>query len=107
MARRVLNRKELRVDDDDVERKEAEGEEDSGEEEPKKTAKKAVRRKTRSKTAKDVRLKAFWGVFNQAMAQVAQFEYGQREDAERKAKELTEAKKAPHFVQLVKKVIEE
>ena len=54
-----------------------------------------------------MRLKAFWAVFNQAMSPVAQFEYSQRAEADQKAKELSETKKAPHFVQLVKKVIEE
>ena len=66
-----------------------------------------AKRKSRAKVAKEVRLKAFWGVFSQSLSQVATFEYDQRPQADTKAAELTESKKSPHFVQLVKKVIEE
>jgi hypothetical protein len=108
MARKILNRRELREENDAVERS------DSGEAldkllepEEEKPQKKAAKRKPRTKVAKEVRLKAFWGVFSQNLAQVAQFEYSEREDALKRATELTESKKTPHFVQLVKKVIEE
>jgi len=117
MARRILNRRELREESDAAERleehdeldeledEEVEEEEDE-EEKPVKAAKKPVKRKSRAKVAKEVRLKAFWGVFSQSMTQVATFEYSQRKQAEAKASELTESKKSPHFVQLVYKVIE-
>jgi len=111
MARKILNRRELREEAEAVERVEGEEEvaeiEEEGEEEKKKPAKKAVRRKARTKVSKEVRLKAFWGVFSQSLNQVAQFEYNQREEAAKKARELSESRKSPHFVQLVKKVIEE
>lgn len=108
MARRILNRKELRVEDEDLESPEAEEEAAEPESEPSSAeVRKPARRKNRAKTAREVRLKAFWGVFSQAGQQVAQFEYSQRAEADKKAKDLTESKKAPHFVQLVKKVIEE
>lgn len=111
MARKILNRKELRVDEeDDLEKvnseEESAGSQGEGEQEGK-VAHKPARRKSRAKAAREVRLKAFWGVFGQAGQQVAQFEYSQRAEADKKAKELSESKKAPHFVQLVKKVIEE
>jgi hypothetical protein len=114
MARRILNRKELReendaserIEEEDVEEREEEEEEEK-EKEPTKPAKKAARRKPRAKAGKEVRLKAFWGVFSQSLNQVAQFEYSQRADAAKKAEELSESRKSPHFVQLVKKVIEE
>ena len=52
---------------------------------PKKTTKKPTRksttRKSRAKPAKEVRLKAFWGVFNQSLSSVAMFEYSQRKEA--------------------------
>jgi hypothetical protein len=104
MARKVLNRKELR--------KEAESAEEQQSEEqqaPKATVKKKtpVKRKSRAKAAKEVRLKAFWGVFNQSLRRVALFEYNERKQAEKKAKELSESNKTPHFVQLAKEVIEE
>ena len=66
-----------------------------------------VKRKSRSKTAKEVRLKAFWGVFNQSMKRVALFDYSQRKQADKKASELSASQKSPHFVQPVKEVIEE
>jgi hypothetical protein len=73
-----------------------------------KPAKKApVKRKSRAKVAKEVRLKAFWGVFNQSMRRMARFEYSERPQADQKAAELTESAKSPHFVQLVKEVLEE
>jgi hypothetical protein len=108
MARKILNRKELRVEHEAAE--ELEGEES---EKPKKkkaaaTGTKApVKRKSRSKTAKEVRLKAFWGVFNQSMKRVALFEYAERKQADQKATELSASQKTPHFVQLEKVPITE
>ena len=72
----------------------------------KKTTKKTTR-KSHAKQAKEVRLKAFWGVFSQSLSAVEMFEYSQRQEARKRAKQLSESRKSPHFVQLVKKVIEE
>ena len=109
MARRILNRRELREESDTAERSGVAGEalDQLVKTDAQKPPKKAAKRKPRTKVAKEVRLKAFWGVFSQSLSQVAQYEYSEREDALRRAKELTESKKSPHFVQLVKKVIEE
>jgi hypothetical protein len=107
MARKTLNRRELRDESDAAAKIKADAEAAGGTV-AKKPAKAApVKRKSRAKVAKEVRLKAFWGVFTQSMSQVATFEYNQRPQADVKAAELTESKKSPHFVQLVKKVIEE
>ena len=100
MARKILNRKELREENDTAERTE-------GGEETAVKKKAPVKRKTRAKVAKEVRLKAFWGIFNQSMRRIAVFDYSQRGDADKKAAELSESQKTPHFVQLVKEVIEE
>ncbi len=105
MARKVLNRKELREESDAAERegktkKKVAKEDGEGKKAP-------VKRKSRAKTAKEVRLKAFWGVFNQSMKRVALFDYSQRKQADKKAVELTASAKSPHFVQPVKEVIEE
>jgi len=104
MARKILNRKELRAENDAAE----------SESKTKKSAKtedgekkKPVKRKSRAKAAKEVRLKAFWGVFNQSMKRVALFEYAQRKQADKKASELSTSNKTPHFVQPVKEVIED
>ena len=103
MARKVVNRKELRAEAEAAERAEA-----AKPKKKKKAAKKKkAKRKSRAKTPVDVRLKLFWGVFNQSMKRVALFEFNQKKDAEKKAADLTKSRKSPHFVQKVKEVIEE
>jgi hypothetical protein len=103
MARKILNRKELREEADAAERIEEKEEGTTKTKEKKAPAK----RKSRAKVAKEVRLKAFWGVFNQTMRRISLFEYSQRTEADKKAAELTESQKTPHFVMLVKEAIEE
>ncbi len=81
-----------------------------GQERPKKAAaaKKApVKRKSRAKSTKVVRMKAFWGVFNQSLKRVALYEFSEKKEADKKAKELTASGKSPHFVQPVKEVVQE
>jgi hypothetical protein len=108
MARKILNRKELREEADSAERAEAQEETEEGAAPAKAKEKKApAKRKSRAKAAKEVRLKAFWGVFNQTLRRISLFEYNQRAEADKKAAELSEAQKTPHFVQLVKEAIEE
>lgn len=99
MARKVVSRKELRA--------EAEAAEAAGATKKKKKAKAPAKRKSRKKVAAEVRLKAFWGVFNQSMKRVATFEYNEKKEADKKAQALSQSGKSPHFVQLVKEVIEE
>jgi hypothetical protein len=116
MARKILNRKELRAageaaeaaeaadDADDVENDDGE----DGEGKPKKKGakkaapKRATARKSRAKTAKEVRRKAFWGIFNQTGKRVHLFEYSERKQADKKAGELTLSQKTPHYVAIVK-----
>jgi hypothetical protein len=106
MARKVLNRKELR---DEAAAAEAVGkktkkkvvkESAEGEKKP------AAKRKSRAKTPKEVRLKAFWAVFNQSMKRVALFDYSQRKQAQKKADELSASSKQQHFIAPHKEVIE-
>ena len=97
MARKTASRKELRA--------EAEAAEAAEKEAPKK--KKAAKRKSRAKSAAEVRLKAFWGVFNQSLKRVALYDYSQKKEAQKKADELTAKGKSPHFVQPVKEIIED
>lgn len=101
MARKVISRRELRAEAEAAEAAEAAGVK------KKKKAKAPAKRKSRKKVSPEVRLKAFWGVFNQSMKRVATFEYSEKEEAEKKAETLSQAGKSPHFVQLVKEVIEE
>ena len=98
MARKVVSRKELRAE---AEAAEAAG---GGVQAKKKTP---TKRKSRKKAAGDVRMKLFWGVFNQSLKRVALYEFNQRKQAEQKAEQLSKPGKSPHFVQRVKEVVEE
>ncbi len=106
MAAKVVRRKEKRAEVEAAEKKAKAA--------PKKSAaaksatKKApVKRKSRAKSAKEVRLKAFWGVFNQSLKRVALYEFSEKKEADKKAKELTSSGKSPHFVQPVKEPVVE
>jgi len=151
MARRILNRKEMRADFDAAERRKEDDEEEQDDEEeeegddeevaeadeegadadeeteadeeappPKKRkaapkaakapkAPKTTKAKPRSRTAKVVRMKVVWGVFNNSNQRVAAYDYPKRKDADEHARRLTEEKKQGHpfFVQPVKEPIEE
>jgi hypothetical protein len=61
----------------------------------------------RPRGPKEVRLKAYWGVFNQSLRRVAIYEFNERKQADKKAAELTKTGKSPHFVQPVKEQIVE
>jgi hypothetical protein len=98
MAKRIVNRKELREQADAAEKAESAA--------GKKPAEKA-KRKSRPKKVTIVRLKAFWGVFNQTLKRVALYEYSDRKQADVKAAELSASGKSPHFVRPVKEAIEE
>jgi hypothetical protein len=110
MARKVINRKELRAQAEAAEalesakptkkKKAAEG----GEKASKKAATKRV---TKKKVVKEARMKAYWGVFTQSMKRVVVFEYADKKAADKKAAELSGSSRAPHFVQLVKEPITE
>jgi len=112
MARRTLNRRELRVAAEAAEASDSDAaiDEEGDDEAPAPAKKKAAaprKRKSRSKADKIIRYKAFWGVFNQSLKRVAMFDYHERSTAEKKAEELTTSQKTPHFVRPVKEPIEE
>ena len=66
-----------------------------------------AKRKSRSKTPEVIRMKLFWGVFNQSLKRVALFDFTQEKAAKAKAAELSASGKSPHFVQKVKEAIAE
>ena len=76
---------------------------------PKKKKKAAVKApaKSRSRTAKHVRLKVVWGVFDNSNKQVETFPFNQEEDAKALATKLATDKKQTFFVQKVKKPFED
>ncbi len=115
MARKTVNRKELRAQNDAAEarakstkkaakEKPAKEKKEKAAKEPKKPAAKKTSRK---KVAKEVRMKAYWGVFNPSMKRLVLFEYADKKAAEKKAADLTNSSRSQHFVQLVKEAITE
>jgi len=120
MARKVVNRKELRAQNDAAEAREKtkksskKSAEDKASKTPKakkeKVAKdptKVAKKPSRKKTAKEVRMKAYWGVYNQGMKRLALFEYSDKKAAEKKAADLMASSRTNHFIQLVKEAITE
>ncbi len=104
MARKIVNRKALREEADAAEA----AEKAAGGTKKKAAKKKAAPRKARKKKeAAEVRVKLFYGVFNQSLKRVALFEFNQKKQAEKKAQDLSKDGKTPHFVQKVKEAIEE
>jgi hypothetical protein len=136
MARRILNRKDLRADydaaearrkdeeerdeDEEVEEEEEDEAEASDEDEeagdeddeeaPAKKKKKAPVKEAKPKrvrTPKVVRMRVIWGVFNNSNQCVARYDYPKKGDAEEHAKKLMAEKKQTFFIQPIKEQIEE
>jgi len=117
MARKVINRRELREQADAAEAREEDREDEeaeaSGDDEeeaeakPAKKKKAAPKRKSRAKSAEPARLKLFWGVFNQASKRIAKYDFTQKKQADAKAAELSAGGKNQHFVAKVKEPVEE
>ena len=95
MARKVVSRKAKAA--------EAEAAEKLATLKKKKAAKKSTKRK--KKSAADMRMKLYWGVFSQNLKRVAVFEFDQQKEAQKRAAELSKGGKSPHFVQKVKEEI--
>ena len=105
MARKIVNRKALR---EEVEAAERSGSASEPAAEKKVAKKKTAKRKSRSAEAKVVRVKLFWLVVNQSGKQVGQrYEYHQKDAADKKAEELSQGGKSPHWVQKHREPISE
>ena len=112
MARKTVSRKKLRAESEAAEKKKKKTKKKAAKKTAKKKAakKKAAKKKKKKRRSKKdivVRLRLFWGVFNQSMKRVALYEFNQRKQAEKKAEDLSKSGKSPHFVQRVKEEIEE
>jgi len=103
MARKVVNRKAKAAE---IEAADALEKASPKKATKKKAAPRKTTRKTKSKTAADVRKKLYWGVFSQNLKRVAVFEFDQKEEAEARAEELSKGGKSPHFIQKVKEEIQ-
>lgn len=119
MARKTVSRKKLRAEGEAAEKKATKKKATKKKAAKKKATKKEAKAKkaadpkakkkkkrTRKKKAAEVRLRLFWGVFNQSLKRVALYEFNQRKQAEKKAEDLTKSGKSPHFVQRVKEEID-
>src|SRR4051794_26034592 len=111
MAKRVLNRRQLRAEADQAARTEAPaGAEESPPAKPGKAAKAAkppARAKKPRAKKEPSRLRARWGVFDNSMKRVAVFDYNQRAAADLKLAELNTRKSGHYFMQVVKEPIPE
>ena len=122
MARRTLSHKALRADFEAAERRKMEGageagdqaaeagESGDGTEAAPKMKRKAAPKEPRPKrvrTAKVVRTRVVWAVFNNSNARVQVFPYPQKQEAEDYAKKMTADKGSTFFVQPVKEPIED
>ncbi len=111
MARKVVNRKELRAEHDAAAAKAAASGEAAAPAEKKKKAagekKPPAKRKSRAKSTEPARMKLFYGVFNQSLKRVALYDFTQKRQADATAAELSASGKSPHFVQKVKEAIAE
>lgn len=109
MARKVVNRKALREEVETAERAEKKAAKKTAAKGATKTAKKKpAKRKSRAKVPpEDVRMKLYWGVFNQSLKRVALYDFNQKKQAEKKAEALSQSGKSPHFVQKVKEEVQE
>ena len=113
MARRVLDRRELREQAKEAQRREAAGPDGAGEEAGAPTAvvkaKKPAAAKGRRPRPKKAppRLCARWGVFDAGMKQVAVFDYNQRAAADEKLAQLLARQKGTYFLRIVKESMPE
>lgn len=107
MAKRTINRRELR---DQAEAAEKQGlTDETGSKKkakaPKDPKKKAAPKAKRSKAKLIVRKRMLWGVFSASMKEEGRFPYGEREAAETRAADLALKHKRTYFVQPIKEPI--
>lgn len=96
MVRRLSNRERIRKM----------AEEAAARAKERKAGKKRVPSSRSSKNLKKPRMRAIWGVFNNAYRLVSSFPYNSKADAEAKASELARENKSTYIVELVKKPME-
>src|SRR6516225_9931237 len=100
MARRTLNRRELRAE---AEAAEAMGLNQAAGTDPRRSSRsRSEPPPLRSKPAAGPRMRLVWAVCDMGGRTVATFEYGQKADAEAKIADLKACGKGPHFLRAVK-----
>ncbi len=109
MARRILNRRELRKTADAAEQEQAAAGSEAAEGTATTKKKKAAAPKVKKprKKKEPPRMCARWGVFDAGMRQVAVFNYNQKAEADQKVEDLKAKKNAVFFLQIVKEPMPE
>jgi hypothetical protein len=107
MAKRVLNRRELRKASDAAEQQEQQVDAEPGAKKKKVKAVGAPKVKKPRKKKEPTRMCARWGVFDAGMKQIAIFDYNQRALADQKIADLVAKKNAVYFLQIVKEPMPE
>jgi hypothetical protein len=109
MARRTLNRFELRRAAESADTEPSpQGTEEAGEAKPKKAPKAKVSKPRKSsKTKAPVRMRVRWAVVNDSLKQIAVFDYPQKSEADQKAADMIGRGKGHHFVRAVKEPMPE
>ncbi|MCY2965109.1 MAG: hypothetical protein NT069_15985 [Planctomycetota bacterium] len=106
MAKRTINRRELREQAEAAEKRGvtiSPDDADTGEKSGKtKEKKKAVAKPKRVKAKVIIRKRLIWGVFSGTMKEEGRFAYGEREAADARAADLTAKHKKTYFVQPIK-----
>ncbi|MSR57953.1 MAG: hypothetical protein EXS05_09795 [Planctomycetaceae bacterium] len=107
MAKRTINRRELREQAEAAEKlgTGADGSEKKKVKAAKEPKKKAAPKPKRSKTKLIVRKRMLWGVFSASMKEEGRFPYAEREAADNRAVELAAKHKRTYFVQPIKEPI--
>lgn len=100
MAKRTVNRRELREQAEAAEKLKG-GDEKKAKEAKKKPAAKSKR----SKSKVVVRKRLLWGVFSSSLKEEGRFPFHDRESAENRAAELTQRHKRTYFIQPIKEPI--
>ena len=107
MAKRTINRRELRDQAEAAEKLGGAAGEVGDKKKAKEAKKKPAAKAKRSKTKVIVRKRMLWGVFSSSMKEEGRFPYADRSSAEEKAAQLTEKHKRTYFIQPIKEPIEE
>jgi hypothetical protein len=108
MAKRVLNRRELRKAQDAADDRKADASAEPGvKKKPKAKAPGEAKPKKPRKKKEPVRMCARWGVFDAGMKQIAVFDYNQRALADQKIADLVAKKNTVYFLQIIKEPMPE
>lgn len=105
MAKRTVNRRELREQAEAAEKLGTGAGQAADKKKAKEPKKKAAPKAKRSKTKVVVRKRLLWGVFSSSLKEEGRFAYAERNAAESRAADLTAKHKRTYFIQPIKEPI--